>query len=362
MITATHVRHEGSRSAVGYPAGRPSAAGNHRPAFTTNLFLKSMADDHATLRASAVRAELDRRLQVWTRLRASGGPDGVAPSLINDLRIHRGQMGIFRDLAESSPNMVPLGPPAVGVLHTGERYPDDLSEHGVTYHYPRTDRLGRDANEIAALKACHTLGLPLFFVFKPTPNATTRSVRLGWLQDYDDEARQALIEFGEAPSVGPTGDSDDTDDDRSFTLRGVRATRRAFVRVRPNQWRFRFDVLKRYGTTCAVCSIRRPELLQAAHLCSVEDGGSDDARNGLVFCLTHHRAFDERLFRILPDVLEVQVDPTVTGLDELGITRQSIAHLHRLPHREALQWAARRPQDADADLDMPLAGEEPTSD
>jgi hypothetical protein len=64
----------------------------------------------------------------------------------------------------------------------------------------------------------------------------------------------------------------------------------------------------------------------------------------------------------LPDVLEVQVDPTVTGLDELGITRQSIAHLHRLPHREALQWAARRPQDADADLDMPLAGEEPTSD
>jgi hypothetical protein len=139
----------------------------------------------------------------------------------------------------------------------------------------------------------------------------------------------------------------DAQEDPLFSLHSERSVRRGTVRVRPNQWRFRFDVLKRYGTVCAVCAIERSELLEAAHLCPVEDAGSDDARNGLVFCLTHHRAFDTGLFRIAPETLDVVLNGGATSQD-LGITRPSIAHLKRSPHREALDWAWRRGRKRDA--------------
>ena len=41
-------------------------------------------------------------------------------------------------------------------------------------------------------------------------------------------------------------------------------------------------------------------LLDAAHLRPYADKGSDDPRNGLVLCATHHRAFDKRLFGFIP--------------------------------------------------------------
>ena len=36
----------------------------------------------------------------------------------------------------------------VSVLHTGRHYPDELSDEGLIYHYPQTDRSGgRDVGE-----------------------------------------------------------------------------------------------------------------------------------------------------------------------------------------------------------------------
>jgi hypothetical protein len=45
-----------------------------------------------------VRQELARRPNIWAALKARGGPDGVRPEVVKELRIHRGQQGIFRDL------------------------------------------------------------------------------------------------------------------------------------------------------------------------------------------------------------------------------------------------------------------------
>jgi putative restriction endonuclease len=275
--------------------------------------------------------ELTRRLHLWQELRAAGGPDGVRPELVKRLRLHIGQQGVFRDLERTATVGRPASGIAVGVLHTGRVYSDDLSDNGLIYHYPVTVRGRRDANEISSIKACREFGLPLFVVITPYPKAPIRNVRLGWVVDYDDQAGQLLIAFGETePEPRPNLSAD-----FPFRLFETRSTRRTPAKTRPKQWRFRFDVIKRYGATCAVCPVADP-LIQAAHLCSVEAGGSDDARNGLIFCLNHHRAFDIGLLRINP------FDLSVSAPDSVGVTRKSLEHLPQLPHHEALLWAWER--------------------
>src|SRR5262249_52607636 len=89
-----------------------------------------------------------------------------------------------------------------------------------------------------------------------------------------------------------------------FTLFGAEGAKRGSVRVRPGQQRFRFQVLKEYRPKCAVCSISHSLLLHAAHLCGKAAKGSDDWRNGLPLCATHHLAFDANLFAIVPTRLK----------------------------------------------------------
>jgi predicted restriction endonuclease len=96
--------------------------------------------------------------------------------------------------------------------------------------------------------------------------------------------------------------------------------------------------MRRYGPECAVCGIALPEVLETAHVRPKEHDGSDDPRNGLVLCATHHRAFDAGLFAIEPDTLAVHSRPDGPSLQELRISRSSIAELPRKPHREALTW------------------------
>lgn len=195
-----------------------------------------------------------------------------------------------------------------------------------------------DANEIAATKACREFGFPLFVVITPPDNPKLRNIRLGWVQDHDDEHGLFLILFSDVqqPPV-PLPPVETTLDD--FALKVSRRSRRqAQVTARPNQTAFRFNLMKVYGVGCAVCDIGYQELLHAAHICPVEQNGSDHPLNGIVFCLNHHRAFDAGLFRIDPETLEVKVKRRYSARD-LGLTRASIRHLRQVPHPDALQWA-----------------------
>lgn len=256
--------------------------------------------------------------------------------------MHVGQQGIFRDIEETRGIAGAKQGLTVGLRYTGKHYQDHLSDDGLAYRYPHTDRGERDAQEIASMKTCLDLSMPVFVIIRPTPTARTRNVRLAWVVDFDDAARLFLLAFSRDGSVSsrpapPPGDS-------LFQLFESRSTRRTYVKARPNQWRFRFDVMKRYGATCCVCPISDP-LVDAAHLCSVQAGGCDDARNGLVFCLNHHRAFDIGLLRINP------YDLTVSAPDTIGVTQKSIRHLPESPHPEALVWAWERALEAqDVDL------------
>ncbi|NNE17599.1 MAG: HNH endonuclease [Myxococcales bacterium] len=93
----------------------------------------------------------------------------------------------------------------------------------------------------------------------------------------------------------------------------------------------------RYGVVCGVCPVSVPKILEAAHIFEVRHGGSDDARNGLVLCPTHHRAFDKGLFAIDPENTALVYKAKGPTKDDLRVTRDDLSHLSKQPHPDALR-------------------------
>jgi putative restriction endonuclease len=285
----------------------------------------------------ATAAELEYRHKMWAGLIQQGGPLGVLPGVLRDLGIYGGAQGIWVDKLRTGPLTSDQTGVTVGLLHTGSAYPDDISEDGVIYHYPKTARPpGRDANEISATKAAGTLSLPVFVITYPEPNSPLRNVHLGWIEGWDDATSVFLVSYQQQQPeillVAPQLDNE------PFVGEDRRQRPKGLVPMRPGQARFKLQVFQRYGAKCAVCNIALPELLDAVHLRSVGDHGSNDPRNGLVLCASHHRAFDSGLFFIEPETLMLQYRRSGIDAQALGITRHDIRHLPRQPHPSALQW------------------------
>jgi putative restriction endonuclease len=81
--------------------------------------------------------------------------------------------------------------------------------------------------------------------------------------------------------------------------------RRAYITVtslrRVHQKGFRETVLKAYWNQYALCRLRHPELLDAAHIIGdKEDNGEPIIQNGLSLCKIHHSAFDQYIIGINP--------------------------------------------------------------
>lgn len=189
----------------------------------------------------AVTRELRLRLQMWRQLHERGGPSGVTKALIRDLRIYGGAQGVWVD-AERTRGIAPDGSTvAVGLLHTGRHYADDLSPTGIFYHYPRTQRgAGRDTSEVDATKRAGELVLPVFVVTPSRGVADRRDVHLGWVEECNDSFELFLVTFSDeippiAEETGAAVPFKLLDDDV--------ATRRVEVAARPNQQRFKFKVL-----------------------------------------------------------------------------------------------------------------------
>ncbi len=108
--------------------------------------------------------------------------------------------------------------------------------------------------------------------------------------------------------------------------------------ARVGQQRFKFLVFERYALRCAVCGISAPQLLDAAHLRPKRERGSDDPRNGLVLCASHHRALDAGLFAIEPGSLRIRFTATGPDAASLRIDYPTLKHLPKKPHAEAIRW------------------------
>jgi hypothetical protein len=290
--------------------------------------------------ADPVTDEFARRESMWRRLEEHGGPNGVAPAVLRELGIYGGAQGVWVDNSRTSQLTEDGVGVTVGLFHTGSSYPDDLSEDGVIYHYPKTGRsAGRDAAEVASTKAAGRLGLPVFVISYPTPHSTKRNVDLAWVEGWDDQASLFLITYG---TKQPSLLTETHDDDEPFSLFGNTNTERREVTVRKGQQRFKFCVFQRYGPRCAFCGLAVLELLDAAHIGPKKEQGSDDPRNGLVLCPNHHRAFDAGLCAVNPDTFEIQSKDGGPSAVDLQIANASLAHLRQRPHKEALEWRWQR--------------------
>jgi hypothetical protein len=286
--------------------------------------------------ASSVQVERDRRVDLWSRLIAARGPSDVSASVLNDLKIFYGGRGIWVDKGTTAGVGGSTNGVTVGLLHTGSTYADDLSEDSAIYHYPQTEQGGRDEAEIAATKAAATLVLPVFFVSYSRPRAPTRDVKLAWVQIWDDHRKWFYVRFSEHPPSEPPPSGEPG---TPFAVTVPRELMSRTLKARKRSAAFKFAVFDRYRPAeCCVCGIQVPELLDAAHIVGVEHDGTDDPRNGLVFCATHHRAFDANMFAISPTDLEVVSGKRQPSLGALGIERVNLSTLPRPPHVDALRW------------------------
>ncbi len=285
----------------------------------------------------SIQQELDRRMALWQSLSGSNAPKRAPAQTLRRLGIYGGAQGIWLDQHRTAHLTDEGTGVTVGLLHAGKVYADDLTEDGILYHYPHTSRpSGRDSLEVEATKRAGELGLPVFVITRPSPYSASRDVYLSWVEDWDDEVGLFLITFGAEKPAGPAHWESD---DEPFELTAKVSTTRQEVTARQGEHRFKFLVFHRYGPRCAVCGISSLEVLDAAHLRPKNKNGSDDPRNGLVLCATHHRAFDAGLFSIHPETLVVHTRPQGPDHEALRITCPDLSHLPKRPHVDALKWA-----------------------
>ena len=69
---------------------------------------------------------------------------------------------------------------------------------------------------------------------------------------------------------------------------------KANTTVRKGQGRFREKVMENYHSTCAVCEISEPALVEASHVLPIRNiESAGDVENGVCLCVLHHRMLDK---------------------------------------------------------------------
>lgn len=283
----------------------------------------------------SIQDERDWRKLLWEELGGTYVAFQIPPQKLRALGIYGGQQGIWVDKQRTQPMTNDEHGIAVSILHKGDQYPDDFDATAVIYHYPNTNRPKlRDIGEIEAVKNCNRYSLPIFVIRVSPEAAHLRDVFIGNVVFWDDSSEVFIIEFGKlSQDTGKTLSQD------AFQVREEPNITKYTTTGRPNQAAFRISVIRRYGTSCAVCGMKVVDLLDAAHLVPKKERGSDDPRNGIVLCCLHHRAFDRGLFAINPEGLKITPQPNGPSLEKLSIVYKDIKHLTNLPHQEALLLA-----------------------
>lgn len=103
--------------------------------------------------------------------------------------------------------------------------------------------------------------------------------------------------------------------------------RQKLTKLRLHQRPFRAAVLRAYRTSCAVCSFRHSDLLDAAHIQEDGAGGRPVVTNGLTLCKMHHAAYDRRILGITP-TYEVRINADVLLEIDGPMLRHGIQGFH----------------------------------
>lgn len=283
---------------------------------------------------SVVEDELIRRLDQWEAAQKSPNWPLLTAAEVRDLGIYGGASGVWVDKSRTS--SVAQDGVAVGLLHTGRHYDDDIDETGVLYHYPTTERpAARDANEIQSIKNAKIFGLPIFVIRNLEG---FKKVELSWLHDFDDKLRICILTFHGIDHSRNTFAVPAPIEEEPVSLFGPRRTTIAEVTRAERDPVFKFNILKKFEGKCLVTSLDVTEMLDAAHIIPVASGGTENHNNGLLLSASAHRAFDAGLWAINPKTLRVEskvVGPTITRMKLNNLDLSSASHLL---NQEALEF------------------------
>jgi putative restriction endonuclease len=180
-------------------------------------------------------------------------------------------------------------------------YEDETGRDG----YPRYKRMrgNPDSRENRSLRNAMALGKPLIWFYGVGP-AVYRALYRVWLVDEEPDQDQFVVALTEDLRAQWQRDFVHPTDE---LLRREYAV--AEVKRRLHQPRFRHRVLTAYSQQCALCRLRHPPLLDAAHIKEDRDGGEPIVPNGVAMCAIHHRAFDNSVLGIRPDyIIEIRDD------------------------------------------------------
>lgn len=281
------------------------------------------------MRLSLIEKELAYRLDTLSKARSLPTWPLLTPGEVRELGIYGGGSGVWVDKSRTQ-NLAQDGV-AVGLLHTGKHYDDDIDDTGVLYHYPTTQRpKTRDANEVQSIKNSKLLKLPIFVIRNVGP---FKKVDLAWLDDFDDELRICVLsfhgvmpdantfrspkEFEQLPLFGPR---------KKSTVEILRSERDPF---------FKFNILKRFNGACLVTNISVVEMLDAAHIIPVASGGTESSENGMLLSASAHRALDSGLWAVNPKTLQIE-----TKSDGPSTQRMKLSNTDLSPYSDKLNLEA----------------------
>jgi putative restriction endonuclease len=189
------------------------------------------------------------------------------------------------------------GPGALTILTVAPRlghpapYEDvvDPVERTILYHYRAGDPQQADNR---ALRAARELQAPLIYFLGIDPGQY-QVIAPVFVTDDDPVSKTVMLKVG-LPYQ-------DTQGEGIRSPEGARTEQFAMVVRRLNQARFRRNVLRAYRERCAVCTLREPQLVQAAHIVRFsEPDAVDTVVNGIALCAIHHLAYDRNLLGIDP--------------------------------------------------------------
>ncbi|MTE13048.1 HNH endonuclease [Nocardia aurantiaca] len=196
----------------------------------------------------------------------------------------------------------------------GKYADEELQDSLFAYAY----REGSVDGDNKKLRAALDLGLPLLLLRKIADGVFVPVPRVYVVAD-DQKNRQFLIALHDSLRL--------VENPLELQPLGREYAERV-TRQRLHQPEFRGRVLRAYECRCAVCHLKHPKLLDAAHI--IADGkpnGTPTVDNGLSLCKIHHAAYDENFLGITPDY-EIRINQALLNEVDGPMLRHGLQEMH----------------------------------
>jgi len=294
---------------------------------------------HSEVDHTSFDFETMSRERIWREIQSKYRGQDIPVHVLRDTyRMYGGAARIWVDRERTSKISNDASGITVSVFQKGAASGNDPNDSSVLHPYPVTNRRGgQDGHEITATKNAKKFNIPVFVITTSKRDPTRRDVKKGFVRDWDDANQTFLIESGKIPEYTKDGAFSE---DIPFSLNQKR--KRSLSSPNEMNPRFSFDVFKRYGRRCAVCTMQVGGLVSAVHIKPVSEQGSDDPRNGIPLCQNHRAAFDTFCFTIHPGSYQVVTREDGPSKKDLEIRDEDISKLKALPDKFALQWHYKR--------------------